>query len=299
MPDTVAAAALTFDRPADVQKLLAALAGQTHSLHSISLVDAGTTDVAEIAGNAPAAVTYIRSLANLGGAGGFSLAILSAIASGADWVWIMDDDAFPEDSTCLEKLLAAANDQALDVVLPLVVAPGEPDKLSFPFRFDGHVTHDRAEIEKRGFLKDTGHFFNGALIRTRVFHQVGLPDMRLFIRGDEVDFMLRLRAAKVPFGTLTTVALTHPAGWAEVQHVLGDRLHVLVPETAFKRFYFFRNRGYLTRKHRRVRSLVADVVGYPVYFLRRGDVRGLAKWASTYSAGLRGKKFGPPAEQEF
>ncbi len=111
--------------------------------------------------------------------------------------------------------------------------------------------------------------------------------------------MLRLRAAKIPFGTLTTVALSHPPGWCEVQEVLGDRLHVLVPETPFKRFYFYRNRGHLARKHRRVRSFVADVVGYPLHFLKKRDLKGLASWAKTYSAGFRGATFGPPQDADF
>ncbi|WP_154605711.1 MULTISPECIES: glycosyltransferase family 2 protein [Arthrobacter] len=299
MQDTVAVAAVTFDRPEDVSTLLGALSQQTHTPHAIALVDSGTESVAGIAAQAPSPVTYVRSLANLGGAGGFSLAILNAIASGAEWVWIMDDDAHPEDPHCLATLLATAKERGLDVVVPLIVAPGQPEKLSFPFRLDGHLTHDRSVVEPLGFIENVGQFFNGALVRSDVFFKVGLPDMRLFIRGDEVDFMLRLRAAKVKFGTVTTVALTHPVGWGEVHELIGDRLHVLVPETPFKRFYYYRNRGYLTRKHRRVRSFVADVVGYPLYFLKKGDVRGLLKWAGTYGAGLRGTKFGPIKDQKF
>lgn len=299
MTDSVAVAAVTFDRPADVRTLLAALSVQTHTPHAIALVDSGTQDVRRIADEAPADVTYVRSLANLGGAGGFSLAILNAIASGAAWVWIMDDDAHPEDPQCLATLLKAAKERGLDVVLPIIVAPGEPQKLSFPFRIDGHLTHERSVVEPLGFIDNVGQFFNGALIRSDVFFKVGLPDLRLFIRGDETDFMLRLRQANIKFGTVTSVALSHPVGWGEVQEVLGDRLHVLVPETPFKRFYYYRNRGHLTRTHRRVRSLVADVVGYPLYFLKKGDFKGLVSWARTYGSGLRGPDFGPIQDQKF
>lgn len=299
MPNSVAVAAVTFDRPEDVKTLLAALAQQSHSPASITLVDSGTSAVKGIADSAPAPVNYLRSEANLGGAGGFSYAILGAIASGAEWVWIMDDDAHPEDPNCLEVLLAAAQERELDVVVPLIVAPGEPSKLSFPFRLNGHLTHERSDVEPLGLIENVGQFFNGALIRTDVFFKVGLPDLRLFIRGDEVDFMLRLRQAGVKFGTVTTVALTHPVGWGEVKEVMGDRFHVLVPETPFKRFYYYRNRGYLTRKHKRAKSLVADVVGYPLYFLKSGDVKGLLAWAKAYGAGLRGAKFGPLKDQKF
>ncbi|GAB3532526.1 glycosyltransferase family 2 protein [Arthrobacter tecti] len=299
MQETVAVAAVTFDRPGDVQTLLEALSHQDHPLVSVALVDSGTQDVASIAAQSAAPVNYIRSNSNLGGAGGFSLAILSAMASGADWIWIMDDDAHPEDTTVLRSLLESARIRNLDVVLPLIVAPEDSSRLSFPFRVQGHTTHDRSQVEKLGFLPDIGQFFNGALIRTDVFFRVGLPDLRLFIRGDETDFMLRLRRARIAFGTVTTVALSHPPGWGELKHVLGDRLHVLVPETPFKRFYYFRNRGHLTRRYGRIRSFVVDAVGYPAYYLRRGDLRGLASWARTYAAGVRGRNFGPPSDFGF
>ena len=244
-------------------------------------------------------VDYVRSEANLGGAGGFSLAILKAVASGADWIWMMDDDAEPADPECLATLLREAQARGLDAVVPLVVAPGHPDQLSFFFRLDGKVTHERAEVEKVGFLPDDGHFFNGALIRSDVFFKVGLPDMRLFIRGDEVDFTLRLRKAGIRFGTVTTAAITHPHAFSETKHVFGARWHVIVPDSAFKRYFYYRNRGYMIRRHFRVKSFIADVGGYLGYFLRSGDFRGLADWFRAFSTGLRGKGFGPLEDQKF
>ncbi|MEH0109269.1 glycosyltransferase [Tersicoccus sp. MR15.9] len=290
----IAAAVVTLDRPDDLRLLLDGFARQTRALESVVLVDSGTAPVRELADAAGVPVTYLRSEVNLGGAGGFALAILAALATGAEWIWIMDDDAHPEDAGTLAALLDEATERDLEVVLPLVVTPDDPSRLSFHFRIDGHSTHDRATVEAAGFREDVGHFFNGALVHRDVFYTVGLPDLRLFLRGDEIDFMLRLRRAGVRFGTVTTTALRHPSGEAELQHVIGDRLHVLVPETAVKRFYFYRNRGQLIRRYRRVRSLVADGVGYPLHFLRRGDVAGLVGWARPFVAGLRNRSFGPP-----
>ncbi|QCB97020.1 glycosyltransferase [Arthrobacter sp. PAMC25564] len=295
---SVAVAAVTFDRPRELAVLLDAINNQTAPVRSICLVDSGTVpakDVADQHGN----VDYVRSEANLGGAGGFSLAILKAVASGADWIWMMDDDAEPGDPECLATLLREAQARGLDAVVPLVVAPGHPEQLSFFFRLDGKVTHDRAAVEKLEFLPDDGHFFNGALIRSDVFFKVGLPDMRLFIRGDEVDFTLRLRKAGIRFGTVTTAAITHPHAFSETKHVYGARWHVIVPDSAFKRYFYYRNRGYMIRRHFRVKSFIADVGGYLGYFLRRGDFRGLADWFGAFSKGLRGKGFGPLKDQKF
>lgn len=298
MTPTVALAAVTFDRPRELAVLLDAVKLQSIVVDTVCLVDSGSTPAREVAARYPN-VDYIRSEANLGGAGGFALAILKAVASGARWIWIMDDDAEPTDPECLATLLREAEARELEAVVPLVLAPGQPDKLSFFFRLDGKVTHDRAEVEKAGFLPNDGHFFNGALIRSDVFFKVGVPDIRLFIRGDEVDFTIRLRKAGIRFGTVTTASITHPHAFSETKHVFGARWHVIVPDSAFKRHFYYRNRGYLIRRYRRVKSFVADVGGYLGYFLQRRDLRGLAEWSKAFSTGLRGKGFGPLDQQEF
>lgn len=298
MTSSVALAAVTFDRPRELAVLLDAVNKQSAKVDTICLVDSGTVPAQEVA-KAHLNVDYVRSEANLGGAGGFALAILKAVASGAQWIWIMDDDAEPTDPECLATLLREAEARDLEAVVPLVLAPGQPDRLSFFFRLDGKVTHDRAEVEKAGFLPNNGHFFNGALIRSDVFFKVGVPDIRLFIRGDEVDFTIRLRKAGIRFGTVATASITHPHAFSETKHVFGARWHVIVPDSAFKRHFYYRNRGYLIRRYRRVKSFVADVGGYLGYFLQRGDFRGLAEWFGAFSTGLRGKGFGPLKDQDF
>ncbi|MET3141919.1 UNVERIFIED_ORG: rhamnopyranosyl-N-acetylglucosaminyl-diphospho-decaprenol beta-1,3/1,4-galactofuranosyltransferase [Arthrobacter sp. UYEF10] len=294
----VAVAAVTFNRHNELSVLLDAINAQSAAVDTICLVDSGTDPARDVAVR-HTNVDYVRSEANLGGAGGFALAALKAVASGAKWVWMMDDDAEPTDPECLATLLREAEARDLEAVVPLVVAPGHPDRLSFFFRLDGKVTHDRAELEKVGFLPNDGHFFNGALIRSDVFFKVGLPDMRLFIRGDEVDFTIRLRKAGIRFGTVTTTAITHPHAFSETQHVFGARWHVIVPDSAFKRYYYYRNRGYLIRRYFRVKSLVADVGGYLGYFAKRRDLPGLLAWARSFTKGLRAKGFAPLEDQEF
>ncbi|MDQ0709296.1 rhamnopyranosyl-N-acetylglucosaminyl-diphospho-decaprenol beta-1,3/1,4-galactofuranosyltransferase [Arthrobacter woluwensis] len=298
MNPTVAVAAVTFDRPDDLEVLLGSLTAQSAPITSICLVDSGTRPASDIAARYPQ-VDYVRSEANLGGGGGFALAALKAVASGAEWVWMMDDDAVPLGEDCLATLVREAEARGLDAVVPLVVSPQDSSRLSFFFRLDGKVTHDRSEVERLGFIPDDGHFFNGALIRSDVFFRVGFPDIRLFIRGDEVDFTIRLRKAGIRFGTVTTAAISHPAAEDETQHVFGARWHVIVPGSAFKRFYYYRNRGYLIRRYKRVKSFVADVGGYTVYFLRRGDLKGYLGWLRAFSLGLREKGFAPLDQQKF
>lgn len=295
---SVAVACVTQDRHEDVLALVAALRAQTVPVASLCLVDAGREAVPrqqlEEAIGGRFALEYVRSLANLGGAGGFSLAILTALAGGAGHVWLMDDDARPEHPDCLEILLQEAAQRRLSVVSPLVVAPQDHSALAFSYRLEGRITHSRAALEPLGFLPGYASFFNGALVAEDVFFTVGLPDLKLFLRGDEVDFLVRLRRSGLPFGTTTRAAVAHPPGWGEEHTVVPGRLKVVVPETAFKRAHFFRNRGWITWRYKRVVQLGADLVGYPLYYLRRGDVRGLTAWAGRYLGGMRGRGFGGP-----
>ncbi|WNB89414.1 glycosyltransferase [Glutamicibacter protophormiae] len=294
----VSVACVTQDRPRDVAALIDELRSQTDPVASLCLVDAGRTALDEAALREQIAgafkLHYRRSVANLGGAGGFSLAILTALASGADQVWLMDDDAHPEDPDCLRVLRTAARGRGLAVVSPLIVAPQDHDLLSFPFRLDGGITHRREDLVPLGFIDSYANFFNGALMDESVFFRVGLPDLKLFLRGDEVDFLVRLRKSGLPFGTVTTTAVSHPPGWDEEHVVIPGRLQVLIPPGEFKQRHFFRNRGYVSWRYKRVVQLGADVIGYPAHYLKNRDLTGLLTWARLYGNGIRGRGFGGP-----
>ena len=140
MTPSVAVAAVTFDRPRELAVLLDAINSQTAPVRSICLVDSGTVPSKGVA-DRHANVDYVRSEANLGGAGGFSLAILKAVAGGADWIWMMDDDAEPADPECLATLLREAQARGLDAVVPARGGPGPPGPvvLLLPPQRQGHA----------------------------------------------------------------------------------------------------------------------------------------------------------------
>jgi rhamnopyranosyl-N-acetylglucosaminyl-diphospho-decaprenol beta-1,3/1,4-galactofuranosyltransferase len=287
MSQRIVAAIVTRNRHEELRHLVVALERSTIRLDGIVIVDNGSGE-APLAKSLPWQTTYVRCSDNIGGAAGFALAVLHALAVGADWVWLMDDDACPLESDCLERLLDGAEHFNLAVASPLIVASLDHDRTAFPFRLSGRLSYDRSRISKQELIPNVAHFFNGALVRRQVFLQVGIPESRLFVRGDEVDFLLRLRRSKIRFGTLTSCAVQHPPGWDEVVPIVTERIHVLIPAGRDKRYYFFRNRGYLARKHRRLSNLVSDIVLYPYAFLviQRGNTEGLREWARAFWHGL-------------
>ena len=78
------------------------------------------------------------------------------------------------------------------------------------------VTELRTEAGQ-DLLPGIASLFNGALFRASTLEAVGVPDLRLFIRGDEVEMHRRLVRSGLPFGTCLNAVYLHPAGRRRVQ----------------------------------------------------------------------------------
>ena len=181
--------------------------------------------------------TWLPSWHNLGGAGGFALGILHALALGADWVWLADDDGRAADEDVLATLVELAERRGLAAVSPTVVDADDPDRLAFTVR-RGLTWHrsraalaaDTAHGADGELLPGIAALFNGALFRASTIDAIGVPDLRLFVRGDEVEMHRRLVRSGLPFGTALRAAYLHPAGLSEDKPMLGGRLHARDPD---------------------------------------------------------------------
>jgi rhamnopyranosyl-N-acetylglucosaminyl-diphospho-decaprenol beta-1,3/1,4-galactofuranosyltransferase len=102
MTETVCAVVVTHRRVDQLTKSLDAVTGQRRAPDHLVVVDNDDDErVRELVAGQPIPTTYIGSRRNLGGAGGFALGMLQALAQGADWVWLADDDGRPSDSAVL------------------------------------------------------------------------------------------------------------------------------------------------------------------------------------------------------
>lgn len=283
---------VTMGRRELLARSLGVLAGQSRPLDHLVVVDNGDDPlVGELVDASPVPTTYLPSRRNLGGAGGFALGMLHALSLGADWVWCADDDGMPADGEVLATLLGCAGRHGLGEVSPVVCDIAEPDRLAFPLRRGVVWRRYRSELAVDpgdDLLAGIASLFNGALFAAETLERVGLPDLRLFVRGDEVDVHRRLVNSGVPFGTCLTAAYLHPDGADEFKPILGGRMHTQHPGDATKRFFTYRNRGYLTSQ-RGMRHLVAqEWLRFGWYFLlTRRDPAGFREWARLRSLGRR------------
>ncbi|MDQ0377984.1 galactofuranosyltransferase GlfT1 [Amycolatopsis thermophila] len=291
-PGGVAAVVVTRHRRDLLADSLKIIAAQTRPVDHLVVVDNGPDQPArDVVESFPGRYTYLPSHHNLGGAGGFALGILHALALGADWVWLADDDGRPADETVLSVLLEEAEKRGLAEISPMVTNINAPEKLAFPLRRG--LTWKRSSSELgTDFLPGIASLFNGALFRSSTLDVVGVPDLRLFVRGDEVEVHRRLVRSGLPFGTSLRVSYLHPDGSDEFKPMLGGRFHAQDPDNEVKRYYTYRNRGYLLSQPGMRKIGALEILRFGLYFVGvKRDPGAFVQWLKLVRQGQRERFF--------
>jgi rhamnopyranosyl-N-acetylglucosaminyl-diphospho-decaprenol beta-1,3/1,4-galactofuranosyltransferase len=286
---TVVAVIVTRDRVQLLRESLTAVASQSRRPDHVVVVDNGPDDaVREVVERSGLPATYLPSRRNLGGAGGFALGMLHALALGADWVWCADDDGRPADDSVLATLLETAERHGLAEVSPLVTDMADPERLAFPLRRGLRWRRRRSDFAGLDVLPQYASLFNGALFRADALDVVGVPDYRMFFRGDETEIHRRLLRAGLPFGTAVGASYLHPEGTTEFQPILGGRLSAQYPGNETKRFFTYRNRGYLMAQPGMRWLFPLEFVRFGWFFLvTQRDYAGWREWLRLTTAGRR------------
>jgi rhamnopyranosyl-N-acetylglucosaminyl-diphospho-decaprenol beta-1,3/1,4-galactofuranosyltransferase len=290
--DAVVAVVVTRHRRELLADSLKVIAAQTRPPDHVIVVDNGPDQPArDVVAACAVPTTYLLSRHNLGGAGGFALGMLHALAMGAAWVWLADDDGRPADDSVLATLLEEAQRRQLAEVSPMVTNINAPDWLAFPLRRGLTWKRQTAELGT-DFLPGIASLFNGALFRASTLDVVGVPDYRLFVRGDEVELHRRLVRSGLPFGTSLRASYLHPDGSDEFKPMLGGRFHAQDPGDVIKRYYTYRNRGYLLSQPGMRRIGALEVIRFGLYFLGvRRDPQAFLEWLRLVRQGRREQFF--------
>ncbi|NCL77365.1 galactofuranosyltransferase GlfT1 [Rhodococcus sp. YH1] len=298
MSERIVGVVVTHRRREQLAQSLKILSAQTRPLDHLVVVDnADEEAVRDLVESCPLPTSYLGSKHNLGGAGGFALGMLYALSLGADRVWLADDDGRPEGPDVLATLLECAQRHGLAEVSPVVCDIDDPDRLAFPLRRGVAWRRHRSElgdVESDDLLPGIASLFNGALFTAAAIDAVGVPDLRLFVRGDEVEVHRRLVRSGLRFGTCLRTAYLHPNGADEFKPILGGRMHTQYPDNDTKRFFTYRNRGYLLSQPGLRRLLPQEWVRFGWYFLvSRRDPAALREWVRLRKLG-RQERFERP-----
>jgi rhamnopyranosyl-N-acetylglucosaminyl-diphospho-decaprenol beta-1,3/1,4-galactofuranosyltransferase len=285
LSDSVFAVVVTHRRPEELARSLEILSNQKRAPDKLIVIDnddSGDSQVHDLVAAQHIPSIYLNSRRNLGGAGGFALGMLLALAHGADWIWLADDDGHPHGADVLDTLMSCATKHGLAEVSPMVCNIDDPELLAFPLRrglvWRRRVSELRTEAGQ-DLLPGIASLFNGALFRASTLEAIGVPDLRLFIRGDEVEMHRRLVRSGLPFGTCLDAVYLHPCGSAEFKPILGGRMHTQYPDDSTKRFFTYRNRGYVLSQPGMRKLLPQEWVRFGWFFLvTRRDPKGLLDW---------------------
>jgi rhamnopyranosyl-N-acetylglucosaminyl-diphospho-decaprenol beta-1,3/1,4-galactofuranosyltransferase len=151
---------------------------------------------------------------NGGSSAGWWRGISEAQTRGYEYVWLMDDDGFP-DKDALQILLASFTQDTV-CVSSVVVKENAPDELVFgmpKLNKNGNLVlfsfkrkyGTLNELKKITYEYGFAHLFNGALISVEVTGQIGNVTREYFLYGDEVDYFCRLRRAGKVFTQLNAI----------------------------------------------------------------------------------------------
>jgi GT2 family glycosyltransferase len=193
---------------------------------------------------------------NSGGAGGFSDGLGTALDHGADWIWMMDDDAAPHPDA-LAELLAIADDTSCIYGSTAVngVHTSWTTTLLGPPARSTDLAADvpaKARVESLPFL--------GFMIHRKLAERIGLPDAGFFIAADDIEYCLRARDAGAKIYIAGKSHIEHPRTERRVVRILGREMAYLsLPP--WKRYYDTRNRLLIARRYHGPRLLTQAIPG--------------------------------------
>jgi hypothetical protein len=184
---------------------------------SLLIVDNGSTDQSiEILQQIPAD-TLIQNPQNLGFAGGFNTGIKYALAQGADYVFMVNNDTLSQPQM-LDMLVKAAQSLQADIAAPAVYYANSPERLwsaggkinpILCAPIDGHSR--KKTLPGRPVERD---FLTGCalLIHHQVFDKIGFFDEGFFLYYEDLDFFMRAKNMGLAAWLIPQAKLLHHVG---------------------------------------------------------------------------------------
>jgi hypothetical protein len=274
----IAAVVVTFNRKRLLSECLNALKNQTYQLDAIFIVDGPSTDgtseallekeyikklpsqnhegfswetegiIYSPAKDRSINIFYIKLYEDVGGAGGFYEGIKRAYEKDYEWIWLMDDDAEPNEDA-LEKLV--------DGIQKIKQVFG--GKIGFAcskVAWSDGSTHKRHipaikpiiegipfnSFEDLGALIVKSSTFVSVLISRKAIEDVGLPIRQFFIWYDDIEYTERITNSRYLGLYIKNSVVCHKTKVNYVDFLSDDE------GNAWKYFYSTRNRLYLFKR---------------------------------------------------
>lgn len=205
----IAAVVYTYNRKKLLAECLKSLFNQTYPIDEIIVVDDATTEGTEqLLKESFPNVTHLRLQQESGGAGSVNEGMKLAYEKGYDWVWVLDDDAWPV-ANALEELVKVITGKKIPIdtigvlvsrrVWPVDKVDSTVPRTKFEIiqgtPFAGNPLSSK-KLENGSSLENFESvnyiFFSGILVSRRAIEVVGLPLKEFFIFWDDIEYSQRL-----------------------------------------------------------------------------------------------------------
>lgn len=206
----VVAVVVTWNRRDLLEESLAALAGQSHRLDGVVVVDNASTDgTHDLLDRSYGDLDVVHLSENTGGAGGFAVGIERALTHDPDLVWLLDDDTVPT-PTAAEGLVRAWTTYGVGTSpttraagprterRPAVLASrvvwtdGRDHPMNTPRRKPGASRQEADVAAEVGCVPIRSASFVSIMCDARVVRARGLPVADYFLWNDDFEYSTRL-----------------------------------------------------------------------------------------------------------
>lgn len=263
--ERVSVVILNWNGKDDTLECLQSLTGSRYAALHVVVVDNGSTDdsVKSIKQRFPA-IDVLETGANLGFAEGNNVGIRHALATGADYVLLLNNDTTVAPDVVEQFLLAARENPRAGVIGGKVLYFEDPDVVWsvavkwLPEQLDFVLLGDPDLYRSDPVLSSYSRQFDfnvqqevesiigcSMFIRRSVFEKIGFLDSKYFLTWEETDFCVRTNKGGF-------VCLYAPA--AKIWHKIGKSFGHNSP---MRSYFNARNRIYWVRKHLGARAAVA------------------------------------------
>ena len=283
MEKNVCSLVVTYNRKEKLRHNIECLMAQSYKPTNILIIDNnsndGTYEYIEDLVKSNDTIISRRMKDNHGGSGGFFNGIKIAIEEcNADYIWGMDDDAFPEID-------------ALENIMHYV-------KIDDECCYWSNCNKDEKEYDCNGLKNVDSWMFVGFFISKKIIDKVGYPRGDFFIYFDDVEFSTRIIEAGFRIKKVKNSIINHKDSPGNLikKKILFINLETLdLPD--WKLYYYVRNdilrfKWNNISKYRRV-FLSYPHVGFCLLFLKPRQFKVFLKAYFSGLFGLAGKKMTP------
>lgn len=274
----VAIVVLNWNGGDDTIACLDSLAGLDYPEIAVIVVDNGSADdsVARIRAAKPQ-VRMIETGENLGFGGGCNVGMRAAIADGADYVWLINNDATVATDALTELVHVAEKDERIGAVGSVIFDQGQRDRVQL---WGGGKVNLWTGASRHRRTPGRVDFISGAsaLIRSRALKEVGFfDDASFFMYWEDTDLGFRLRK-----GGWKLAVAEKSRVWHEESSSLGRGSPKLIE-------YFTRSAVAFLRKHAAlpVVPIAVNLVGRTAKLVLSGDFAGASFLLRVFYQALR------------